>query len=68
MGEETSINVEPIRLLTVLDSITRDEEGRIRFHCVLPELQCEELGGELETSSESATPSGFTGGPWVLRR
>ena len=30
--EETGIEVEPLKLVAVYDSIVRDEEGRVRFH------------------------------------
>ena len=50
--EETGIRVKPVRVLDVLDSIVRDDEGGIRFHYVLLEFLCEPLGGELRASSD----------------
>jgi len=50
--EETGLSVRPIRLVTVLDSIVRDDEGKIRFHYVLSEFLCEDLGGKLEASTD----------------
>ena len=50
--EETGLSVRPIRLVTVLDSIVRDDEENIRFHYVLLEFLCEDLGGELEASTD----------------
>ncbi len=50
--EETGIEVRPLRVLDVLDSIVRDDEGEIRFHYVLMEFLCEAIGGELRASSD----------------
>jgi ADP-ribose pyrophosphatase YjhB (NUDIX family) len=52
--EETGIRVEPLRLLTVLDSIRRDGEKRIRFHYILSEFLCEEVEGELKASTDAS--------------
>ena len=52
--EETGIRVKPLRVLDVLDSIVRDDEGGIRFHYVLLEFLCEPLGGELRASSDAS--------------
>ena len=50
--EETGIEVRPLRVLDVFDSIVRDDEGGIRFHYVLMEFLCEPIGGELRASSD----------------
>ena len=50
--EETGIRVRPLRVLDVLDSIVRDDEGGIRLHYVLIEFLCEPIGGELNASSD----------------
>ena len=50
--EETGITVKALRLLDVLDSIVRDDEGGIRFHYVLLDFLCEPIGGELSASSD----------------
>ena len=50
--EEIGIRVKPLRVLDVLDSIVRDDEGRIRFHYILIEFLCEPIGGELKASSD----------------
>lgn len=50
--EETGITVKALRVLDVLDSIVRDEEGGIRFHYVLLEFLCEPIGGELRASTD----------------
>ncbi len=44
--EETGVTVRPLRLLTVFDSIVRDEGDKIRFHYVLCEYLCEAVEGE----------------------
>ncbi|MBS7620109.1 NUDIX hydrolase [Candidatus Bathyarchaeota archaeon] len=51
--EETGIEIQPIKLLKVLDSITRDESGKIRFHYVLFEFLCKFLGGELKACTDA---------------
>jgi len=43
--EETQIVVEPLELITVLDSIIRDDLGRIRYHYVLFEYLCRYVSG-----------------------
>jgi ADP-ribose pyrophosphatase YjhB (NUDIX family) len=48
--EETGIDVRPLRVLDVLDSIVKDDEGWIRFHYVLVEFLCEPIGGEIKAS------------------
>lgn len=50
--EETGLCVKPRRLLNVLDSITKDEEGQIQFHYILSEFLCEKTGGKLRASSD----------------
>jgi ADP-ribose pyrophosphatase YjhB (NUDIX family) len=50
--EETGIRVRPLRVLDVLNSIARDDEGGIRFHYILIEFLCEPIGGELRVSSD----------------
>ncbi|MFQ6052633.1 MAG: NUDIX hydrolase [Candidatus Bathyarchaeia archaeon] len=51
--EETGLEVRPVRLLAVFDSIVRDGEGRVRFHYVLCEHLCEVVGGALQASSDA---------------
>ncbi|MGQ9679242.1 MAG: NUDIX hydrolase [Candidatus Bathyarchaeia archaeon] len=50
--EETGVEVSPVRLLTVLDSITKDKSGRIRYHYILFEFLCKFLRGELKAYSD----------------
>lgn len=51
--EETGLDVRPVRLVTVLDSIYRDEQDRVRYHYVLFEYLCEWLGGEPVAGSDA---------------
>ena len=51
--EETGLNVRPIRMLTVYDSIVRDEEQKVRFHYVLVEMLCEVDHGSPEALSDA---------------
>jgi 8-oxo-dGTP diphosphatase len=57
--EETGIRVRPLMLLTVLDSIRRDGEGRIRFHYILSEFLCEEVEGKLKASTDASDAGWF---------
>ena len=50
--EETGIIVKPLRVIDVLDSIVRDDEGGVRFHYVITEFLCEPIGGALRASSD----------------
>lgn len=45
--EETSLDIEPLRLLGVYDLIDRDPTGAIRYHYVLVDWICTVSGGEL---------------------
>ena len=51
--EETGVEVRPLRLLAVFDSIVRDDEGRVRFHYVLCEYLCEPVEGELHIATDA---------------
>ena len=50
--EETGIEVQPLKLIAVFDSIVRDPEGGVRFHYVLCEYLCEPHRGALHASSD----------------
>jgi ADP-ribose pyrophosphatase YjhB (NUDIX family) len=52
VGEETSVTVRPTRLLTVFDSIVRDEEDKIRYHYILCEYLCEAVEGEPRAATD----------------
>jgi len=51
--EETCVTVRPIRLITILDSIHRDDDGRVRYHYVLFEYLCEYVSGEVSPGSDA---------------
>jgi 8-oxo-dGTP diphosphatase len=44
--EETGVVAEPIGPLTVIDTIDRDDEGRVRFHYTLVAMRGRWLSGE----------------------
>ena len=50
--EETGLIVEPVRVLTVFDSIVRDKEGKIKFHYILSEYLCRYVSGTLGAASD----------------
>ena len=45
--EETNVLVKPVDLLTIFDSISRDEESKVRHHYILFEYLCEYVSGEV---------------------
>jgi 8-oxo-dGTP diphosphatase len=51
--EETSLDVEPLRLLGVYDLIDRDAAGVIRYHYVLVDWICTVSGGELRAGDDA---------------
>jgi len=50
--EECGLEVNPGEVLAVVDSIVRDEAGRVRFHYVIIDLLAEYVGGELAAASD----------------
>lgn len=50
--EETGVTVRPVRLITFLDSIHRDDGG-VRYHYVLFEYLCEYVSGEVSPGSDA---------------
>lgn len=54
MLEETGLEVEVGPVLEVFDRITRDEEGRVRYHFVLVDYLCWPAGGVLQPASDVA--------------
>jgi 8-oxo-dGTP diphosphatase len=51
--EETGLGVRPLKLVAVLDSVNRDEDGRVKYHYVLFEYLCECLSGEAHAASDA---------------
>ncbi len=51
--EETGVTVKPVKLITVFDSIHRDEDDRVRYHYILFEYLCEYVSGEVTPNSDA---------------
>ena len=58
--EETGLAVEVLGLVDVVDSITRDDTGRVRFHYLLADMLAKPCGGALEAGSDVADARWFT--------
>jgi 8-oxo-dGTP diphosphatase len=54
MLEETGLEVEVGPVIEVFDRITRDEDGRVRYHVVLVDYLCWPVGGVLQPASDVA--------------
>ena len=54
MREETGLVVEVGPLVALFDRITRDDDGRVRFHYVLADYVCIPVGGALAAGSDVA--------------
>ena len=54
MLEETGLEVEVGPVIEVFDRITRDEDGRVRYHFVLVDYLCWPVGGSLRPDSDVA--------------
>src|SRR5512146_2063494 len=52
--EETGLQVQPVEVLEVLDSIYPDPDGRTRYHYVLIDFLCRAGGGELQAGGDAA--------------
>lgn len=50
--EETALVVEPLSVLEVFDHISRDADGRIRFHYVIVDYLCGVAGGSLACATD----------------
>jgi mutator protein MutT len=51
--EETNIIVEPIKLLTVFDSINRDKSENVRYHYILFEYLCKFVSGKIKPGDDA---------------
>jgi 8-oxo-dGTP diphosphatase len=51
--EETSVTVRPLKQVAVLDSITRDDDGRVKYHYILFEFLCEYVTGAVKSGSDA---------------
>jgi mutator protein MutT len=52
LREETGLEVRVLGLVEAFDRITRDPDGRLRYHYVLLDYLCEAVGGELRAGSD----------------
>ncbi len=53
VAEETGIEVEILRLLDVVDSMTRDDDGRLAYHYTLIDFLADWRGGEPRAGSDA---------------
>jgi 8-oxo-dGTP diphosphatase len=51
--EETGLIVEPMDLITVFDSINRDDDGRVRYHYILFEYLCKYISGDVVAGDDA---------------
>jgi len=54
MSEETGLDIEVGPVVEVFDRITRDVDGRVRYHFVLVDYLCWPAGGTLQAGSDVA--------------
>ena len=54
VAEETGLAVEIVGLIDVVDGITRDAEGRARYHYTLVDFAANWLSGEARAASDAA--------------
>jgi 8-oxo-dGTP diphosphatase len=59
--EETALEVEPLKLVELLERIFRDDNGIVRYHYVLADYLCAVRRGELRPGSDA------TEAVWVAR-
>jgi 8-oxo-dGTP diphosphatase len=52
MLEETGLEVEVGPVIEVFDRISRDDDGRVRYHYVLVDYLCWPIGGHLRAGSD----------------
>ena len=52
MLEETGLVIEVGPVIEVFDRITRDPDGRVRYHFVLVDYLCWPVGGQLQAGSD----------------
>jgi len=51
--EETGLTVEVVDTILAFDRISRDDEGRVRYHYVLVDFLCRVTGGSLACASDA---------------
>jgi len=52
--EETGLEIEIIRFLTLVDIIERDKKGKVRHHYTVADYLCQALGGDLSPEGDAA--------------
>ena len=52
--EETNLDVELTQLIDVVDSLTRDDDGQVRFHYTLVDFAAESRDGTAKAGSDAA--------------
>ncbi|MGA7155564.1 MAG: NUDIX hydrolase [Acidobacteriaceae bacterium] len=50
--EETGLQVEPVGVVETFDAIHRDVGGRVRYHYLIVDMLCREVGGVLRAGSD----------------
>jgi ADP-ribose pyrophosphatase YjhB (NUDIX family) len=50
--EETAIEVRVLDLIEVFERVTRDDEGRLKYHFVILDYLCEVVRGEAQAGSD----------------
>jgi 8-oxo-dGTP diphosphatase len=51
--EETGVRVNPVELVTIFDSINKDDLGRVQFHYILFEYLCEYVSGDVRAGDDA---------------
>ena len=51
--EETGLVVRAGRMVHSFDAIVRDDDGRVRFHYVIVDFECEYLGGDVRAGCDA---------------
>ena len=52
--EEAGVDIRLLGLVDVIDSVSRDDAGRVRYHYTLLDYAAEWIGGELRAGSDAA--------------
>jgi 8-oxo-dGTP diphosphatase len=52
VGEETGLEVEPVKLVEVCERILRDQDGEVEYHFVLIDYMCRIVSGETHADSD----------------
>jgi 8-oxo-dGTP diphosphatase len=51
--EETGIEAEPFAIITAIDSVSRDAEGKVEFHYSIVEVNARYMGGDITPGDEA---------------